>query len=101
MLHYLDNAQMKQLEKVMEQTLFHYELTAIDNRDEIDDSNELIEKFIAAKQVEGYSEKTLKYYQSISVNWMAIYQLVVDIYKFPKLFCIGPLMVLAYYIYLI
>ena len=26
---------------------------------------------------------------------VAIYQLVVDIYKFPKLFCLGPLMALA------
>ncbi len=64
MLRYLDNAQMKQLREVMEQTLFHYEVTSVEVKPEEDDSNGLIAMFIAAKRVEGCSEKTLKYYQT-------------------------------------
>ena len=64
MLPYLDNTQMKQLEQVMEQTLFHYEVTATENNLEGDDSYDLITMFIAAKRIEGCSEKTLKYYRA-------------------------------------
>ena len=64
MLPYLDNAQLKQLRQVMEQTLFHYEVTGAEVKPEEDDSNALITTFIAAKRIEGCSEKTLKYYQA-------------------------------------
>ena len=64
MLHYLDNAQMKQLRRVMEQELCHYDVIELEMKEEEDDSNNLITKFIAAKRVEGCSEKTLKYYQT-------------------------------------
>ena len=65
MLPYLDNAQLKQLKQVMEQTLFHYEVTGAEEvKLEEDDSNGLIAMFIAAKRIEGCSEKTLKYYQT-------------------------------------
>lgn len=64
MLPYLDNAQLKQLSQVMEQTLFHYEVTGVEVKPEEDDSNDLITMFIAAKRIEGCSEKTLKYYQT-------------------------------------
>ena len=64
MLPYLDNAQMKQLRQVMEQTLFHYEVTVAETTLEKDDSNDLLTVFIAAKRIEGCSEKTLKYYQT-------------------------------------
>lgn len=67
MLPVLDNVQLKQLKQVMEQTLFHYEVTGKDIKPEEDDSNELIEMFIAAKRIEGCSEKTLKYYQTTIV----------------------------------
>ncbi|MBO4899236.1 MAG: tyrosine-type recombinase/integrase [Lachnospiraceae bacterium] len=63
MLRYLDNAQIKQLEKVMEHVLFHYEISASRFTQE-DDSKDLVLMFIAAKRVEGCSEKTLKYYQA-------------------------------------
>ena len=42
MLPYLDNAQLKQLRQVMEQTLYHYEVTGAEARPEEDDSNDLI-----------------------------------------------------------
>ena len=64
MLPYLDNAQLKQLKQVMEHTLFNYDVSAVKANAEEDDSNALIEKFIAAKRIEGCSEKTLKYYQT-------------------------------------
>jgi integrase/recombinase XerD len=64
MLPYLDNAQLKQLRQVMEQTLFRYEVTGAEVKPEEDDSNELLAMFIASKRIEGCSEKTLKYYQT-------------------------------------
>ncbi len=64
MLPYLDNAQLKQLKQVMEHTLFNYDVSAAKENPREDDSNALIEKFIAAKRIEGCSEKTLKYYQT-------------------------------------
>ena len=64
MLPCLDNAQLKQLRQVMEQALFHYEVTGAEVKPEEDDSNDLIAMFIAAKRIEGCSKKTLKYYQT-------------------------------------
>ena len=64
MLPYLDNVQKKRLQETLEQALFHYEVTGSSIKPEEDDSNELVEKFIAAKRIEGCSEKTLKYYQT-------------------------------------
>lgn len=63
MLPHLDNAQMRYLRQVMEKAFFHYEVTETSNIRK-DDSNELTKMFIAAKRVEGCSEKTLKYYQT-------------------------------------
>ena len=64
MLPYLDNVQLKRLKQVMEQTLFYFEVTASETKIEDDDNSDLIAKFIAAKRVEGCSEKTLKYYRT-------------------------------------
>lgn len=64
MLPYLDNAQLKQLRLVMEHTLFHYDVSASAVKPEEDDSEKLVASFIAAKRIEGCSEKTLKYYQN-------------------------------------
>ncbi len=64
MLPYLDNAQIKRLTQAMEFILFRYEVTSAEERREVDDSNDLIDKFIAAKKIEGCSEKTLKYYKT-------------------------------------
>ena len=64
MLPYLDNAQLKQLRQVMEQTLFHYEVAGTEDKREENDSNDIVARFIAAKRIEGCSEKTLKYYQT-------------------------------------
>lgn len=64
MLPVLDNAQLKHLRQAMEQTLFHYEVTGNKEHLEKEDSYELIDSFIAAKRIEGCSEKTLKYYKT-------------------------------------
>ena len=64
MLSYLDNAQMKQLRQVMEHAFCRYNVTELEMKPEEDDSNNLIARFIAAKRIEGCSEKTLKYYQT-------------------------------------
>ena len=64
MLSYLDNAQMKQLRQVMEQSLCRYDVTDLEMKPEEDDSHTLIARFIAAKRIEGCSEKTLRYYQT-------------------------------------
>ena len=63
MLPYLDNSQTKKLQQVLEHALLQYEIieaVAPSN----DDSENLVNIFIAAKRIEGCSEKTLKYYQT-------------------------------------
>lgn len=69
MLTHLDNAQLKQLQQVMEQVLFHYDVTEVTQNPEEDKSHEWIAMFITAKRIEGCSEKTLKYYQT-TINAM-------------------------------
>ena len=71
MLPYLDNAQLKHLRQVLEQTLFYYEVTGVEIKPEEDDSNDLVAMFIAAKRIEGCSEKTLKYYQTTIESMIA------------------------------
>ena len=63
MLPYLDNSQTKKFQQVLEHALFQYEIieaVAPSN----DYSENLVNIFIAAKRIEGCSEKTLKYYQT-------------------------------------
>lgn len=67
MLPYLDNAQLKQLKQVLEFSLFNYEVFGPEVKTENDDSNALITMFIAAKRIEGCSDKTLKYYHTTIV----------------------------------
>ena len=63
MLAYLDNAQLKQLKQVLAKSLCQYEIVSNIPALETDDSKKLIEMFIAAKRIEGCSDKTLKYYR--------------------------------------
>ncbi len=71
MLTYLDNAQMKQLELVMERVLIRYEISEASGAQEEDDSYDILTKFISAKRVEGCSEKTLEYYKATIATMMA------------------------------
>lgn len=63
MLPYLNNAQTKKLQEVLSHALFSYEVTKTDNDANVSEQN-LVDLFLAAKRIEGCSEKSLKYYQS-------------------------------------
>lgn len=64
MLPVLDNAQLKQLRQALEHSLFRYEVSVAKACPVEEDGHELIDSFIAAKRIEGCSEKTLKYYKN-------------------------------------
>ena len=62
MLPHLNNAQSEKLQEVLRYLLFNYEIT--ENRtNDSDTQTDLVELFIAAKKIEGCSEKSLKYYK--------------------------------------
>lgn len=63
MLPYLNNAQMEKLQEALVYTLFKYEVTKSEKEKELSEQN-LVELFLAAKRIEGCSEKSLKYYES-------------------------------------
>ncbi len=63
MLPNLDNMQMTQLKRVLGLVLQHYDLSESDQSICESNSNALLDRFIAAKRIEGCSEKTLDYYQ--------------------------------------
>ena len=64
MLPHLDNAQLKQLQMVLECTLFDCEITKPKETEKANDNSKLVDAFVSAKRIEGCSEKTLKYYCS-------------------------------------
>ena len=64
MLQYLDNVQAKQLQKVLEYTLFGCEIIKQEEKETIKDNPKLLDAFVSAKRIEGCSEKTLKYYRT-------------------------------------
>lgn len=63
MLPFLNNAQTERLQEVLQHTLFDYEVTKIESEKEISEQN-YMELFLAAKRIEGCSEKSLKYYKT-------------------------------------
>ena len=63
MLPYLNNAQTQRLQEVLQHTLFDYEVAKTENDKGLSEQN-LVELFLAAKRIEGCSEKTLKYYKA-------------------------------------
>ena len=62
MLPNLDNKQLMNLQNILNQVLERYNVELIKESNSENDNQELVEKFISAKRVEGCSEKTLKYY---------------------------------------
>ena len=62
MLPYLDNSQLTQLSLVMEKAFLNYDVVSRNHVLE-DDNTELLKLFVAAKRIEGCSERTLNYYQ--------------------------------------
>ena len=63
MLPYLNNAQNEKLQEMLQYVLVKYEVTKV--QDKIKETKQnFIELFLAAKRIEGCSEKSLKYYQA-------------------------------------
>lgn len=63
MLPYLNNAQLKRLQEVLQHSLVNYEIAENENRDQSSEQN-FVELFLSAKRIEGCSEKSLKYYKA-------------------------------------
>ena len=62
MLSVLDNAQLEQLSKVLDNVFFGVNVVSCDKTEE-DNNDKLVESFISSKRIEGCSEKSLRYYQ--------------------------------------
>ena len=69
MLPYLNNEQLMQLQGVLEHTL--HGLTFSEEQPQIDEKDNIVDTFIAAKRIEGCSDKTLTYYRN-TIEAMAI-----------------------------
>ena len=63
MIPFLNNAQAEKLQEVLRHALFHYNVIENNSEEERSELN-LVELFLAAKRIEGCSEKSLKYYES-------------------------------------
>lgn len=63
MLPYLNNAQTEKLQEVLAHALFGYEVAKTDKDENVSEQN-LVGLFLAAKRIEGCSERSLKYYES-------------------------------------
>ena len=63
MLPYLNNAQSKRLQEILQSTFTNYEITS-STVEEKEAEQDLVELFLAAKRIEGCSEKSLKYYEA-------------------------------------
>ncbi len=63
MLPHLNNEQLRQLREAMEYSLHGFEIILSDQPQE-QEQPDAVTTFIAAKRIEGCSEKTLKYYQN-------------------------------------
>ena len=67
MITYLDNAQMEQLQNVLQHALWNVQITSNEDGAQQPDKEtnaELLDMFLSAKRVEGCSEKTLRYYET-------------------------------------
>lgn len=63
MLPFLNNAQAEKLQEVLHHTLFDYNVIENEDAENLSEQN-LVELFLAAKRIEGCSEKSLKYYEA-------------------------------------
>lgn len=71
LLSILDNAQMKALHEALTHALWGKNIVAVDaaiEQPEAQSNAQLLEMFLSAKRVEGCSEKTLHYYQSVTAK---------------------------------
>ena len=65
MLSVLDNHQCNLLQKVIDDALIRYDISSAKDELALDCDNDYKSAFIAAKRVEGCSEKTIKYYDAV------------------------------------
>ncbi|MGM9764010.1 MAG: site-specific tyrosine recombinase/integron integrase [Candidatus Cryptobacteroides sp.] len=67
---FLDSAQLKVLKNTLEASLCNYEIQKTESSGEKTEreNEELLEAFLAAKKIEGCSDKTLKYYKATITN---------------------------------
>ncbi len=65
MLSVLNNAQLIELKRVLNDELHDIELKSNDRNNDALQDDSLIDRFISAKKIEGCSEKTINYYSSI------------------------------------
>ncbi len=63
MLSYLNNAQVEKLKEVLLHTLWDYDISPSDGKTK-EQEQDLLALFLAAKRIEGCSEKSLRYYQA-------------------------------------
>lgn len=63
MLSYLNNAQVEKLKEVLLHTLWGYDISPSDGKTK-EQEQDLLALFLAAKRIEGCSEKSLRYYQA-------------------------------------
>ena len=68
MLNVLDNEQLSQLRKVLDYTFRNVSVTEKESLHTESNNVTLIDNFIAAKKVEGCSEKSISYYKSTIIN---------------------------------
>ena len=64
MLPYLNNAQMEQLQRVLQHTLWNCSVEEHPDEESPDKPENMVELFLASKRVEGCSEKTISYYKA-------------------------------------
>ena len=65
MLGCLNNVQLERLQEVLEHALFHKQISAVEEEINVALTNaQLLENFLAAKRIEGCSEKSLTYYRT-------------------------------------
>ncbi len=73
MVSCLNNVQIEQLKRVLDHTLYNYELVPAENNLQHEPPEQqnchFVELFLAAKRIEGCSEKSLKYYKN-TINFM-------------------------------
>ena len=74
MLPYLDNAQLKKLHSALNHSLWNKQIIIEEPSELFDDEHDntaLLEMFLSVKQVEGCSEKTLRYYRTTIVKMLS------------------------------
>ena len=64
MLPYLNNAQMEQLQRVLQHTFWNCSVEEKQDGEPSEQAPDMIDLFLASKRVEGCSEKTLTYYKA-------------------------------------